>query len=384
MPPSVCAMATRDPRKVTFVSPVGEIGGGEKVLLKLAEHLASRGTQVSFVCLRPGPLEKEAAVFGTVYAFRFHRYREMRAVWAARRWLAAIVLRERPDVIHVNHSGWIYVAGMAELKVLHLHDYPHRFDILDLAHRWFPPEHVIFTSDYVKSGFKHMRKACSAVIPPWCVDVAALSRSSTTTNVREKYQLGEGPVFLTVARLQAHKGHLFLLKAIASLKHLSSGVRFLIIGKAADDEQATYEAELKTFASEHGLREQVKFLGFVNDEDLIGLYHEATCLIHPALTEGYGLVLIEAMACGTPVLAADAAGPTMILEGASAGELVKRGDEKELAAAIEGILTTPGWRSKYEAGARNRAQQLSSAAMCARTLDFYRQALTDARDLPAS
>ena len=73
--------------------------------------------------------------------------------------------------------------------------------------------------------------------------------------------------------------------------------------------QELYASQLKALCARLGVTESVHFLGYVPDDDLIALYGEASVLVHPALSEGFGLALLQAMAAGVPVVAAASDGP---------------------------------------------------------------------------
>lgn len=106
-----------------------------------------------------------------------------------------------------------------------------------------------------------------------------------------------------------------------------------------------------------GLSERVHFAGFVEDEDLPGLYSLARAFAFPSWYEGFGLPILEAMACGTPVLAADNSSlPEVVGE---AGLLVEAGDVDALAAGLLQLLVDEGVRESYILAGRERAAQFT-------------------------
>ena len=115
--------------------------------------------------------------------------------------------------------------------------------------------------------------------------------------VRRRCRLGQEPFILTVGTLQPRKNHLRLVQAFARLE---SGHRLVISGGPGWDYEAV-PAEVVRL----GLEKRVVFPGFVADEDLPALYSAADLFVYPSLYEGFGLPVLEAMACGTPVVAAD-------------------------------------------------------------------------------
>jgi glycosyltransferase involved in cell wall biosynthesis len=120
------------------------------------------------------------------------------------------------------------------------------------------------------------------------------------TAVRRKYRLGEAPFLLSVGTVQPRKNYQMLIRAFAPLAAEFPHNLIIAGGKGwlYDDMMAEVERQ--------GLNGRVHFTGFVDDEDLPVLYSAADLFLFPSLYEGFGLPLLEAMACGVPVLASDA------------------------------------------------------------------------------
>lgn len=118
--------------------------------------------------------------------------------------------------------------------------------------------------------------------------------------VRKKYSLGDWPFVISVGTLQPRKNYELLIRAFKPVAE-KSPLRLLIAGgKGWLFEQMLAEVEAQ------GLGNRVIFLGFVDDSDLPALYSEATLFLFASLYEGFGLPLLEAMACGVPVITSNA------------------------------------------------------------------------------
>jgi glycosyltransferase involved in cell wall biosynthesis len=124
--------------------------------------------------------------------------------------------------------------------------------------------------------------------------------------------------------------------------------------------------ELLTRVQRSGLADRVRFVGFVDDADLPALYSLARAFAFPSWYEGFGLPVLEAMACGVPVVAADNSSLPEVV--GQAGLLVDAGDPEALAGALAGLLSDEGLRQKLIAAAPGQvarftwelaAQQLS-------------------------
>jgi glycosyltransferase involved in cell wall biosynthesis len=122
-----------------------------------------------------------------------------------------------------------------------------------------------------------------------------------------------------------------------------------------------------------GLEPAVRLLGYVPEEDLPWLYRGAELAVVPSQYEGFGLSALEAMACGTPVLAADASSLPEVVGGA--GELFALGDPALLARRIAEITAAPERRTAMREHGLARAAAFSWDRTARRVLDVYREAV---------
>jgi glycosyltransferase involved in cell wall biosynthesis len=120
-----------------------------------------------------------------------------------------------------------------------------------------------------------------------------------------------------------------------------------------------------------GLRDQVRFLGYVPDDDLPALLSGASALVFPSLYEGFGLPPLEAMACGTPVITASAPAMTELLGGAA--EFVPLRDPAAIAEAAIRFLTEPSFRADRSAAGLELANRFSWKRAAAETAEVYRE-----------
>lgn len=362
--------------RVLLVSPVGELGGGEKVFLSLIECLRDWKVEPMLACMRPGPLATRVRQQGVdVYEFKEHRYRQLPTVWEGIQWLTKIIRETNVDLVHANHTGHAYSSPASRLanvpEIWHLHDYPYRPDWVDRLLTLLPTDHIIFTTNKVKSGYPKFHHLPNSIIPPCCIDPNYLQSISCQKNIRKKYQLPQGSLFLTVARLQEHKGHRYLIDAVPTVLQRYPNVTFAIIGKPSDQEQKDYQQALIQQAEELGIQQQVRFLGFVDDVDLISLYHETTALVHPAISEGFGLVLLESMFLKVPVIAAAADGPSELIQDHQNGLLVATRDSESLARALIELLEKPNLATTLSHNGNAFVQSFVPSLMLEKTVNVY-------------
>jgi len=139
-------------------------------------------------------------------------------------------------------------------------------------------------------------------------------------------------------------------------------------------------AEIADTVRRRGLEPAVRLLGYVPDEDLPWLYRGAELAVVPSQYEGFGLSALEAMACGTPVLAANASSlPELV---GDAGELFAPGDPALLALRIAEITAAPERRAAMREHGLARAAGFSWDRTARRVLEVYREALASRSPLP--
>jgi glycosyltransferase involved in cell wall biosynthesis len=178
------------------------------------------------------------------------------------------------------------------------------------------------------------------IVVPNTVDEERFTVSAGPEALRQRYKLRPGEkVVLTVARLDAregYKGYDRILRAMPEVRASCGAVRFIVVGTGDD------RSRLEAIARELGVADAVTFAGFVSDEELPDHYRLADVFTMPSTGEGFGIVFLEALSCGTPVLAGDRDGSVDALDGGELGRLVDPTDIGAIAAGIIGLLKQQG------------------------------------------
>ena len=184
-------------------------------------------------------------------------------------------------------------------------------------------------------------------------------------------------VVLYVGRIEPLKGIDILLKAVAQLEQPES-VKTLIVG---GDSGSDGEMErLKTLAGELSISSQVSFLGRVEQQELPAYYSAADVCVVPSYYESFGLVALESMACGTPVVASRVGGlPTIVKDGVT-GYLVPWRCPEPFADRLEVLLSSPVINRSMGEAARIRALTMGWSAVADSLLSLYGSLLTTASD----
>lgn len=183
--------------------------------------------------------------------------------------------------------------------------------------------------------------------------------------LRARYRL-DGPYVLNVGRIEPRKNLERLFHAFGRARERIDPRLRLAVAGARDFGHERILAEAAF------LGDGVRHLGAVPDEDLPGLYRAAEALAYPSLAEGFGMPLLEAMACGTPVLCSR--GGALPEVAAEAALYVEAESEESLAEGLERIVTDTGLREELREAGLGRARRFSWEETARKTLGGYRLA----------
>ena len=173
------------------------------------------------------------------------------------------------------------------------------------------------------------------------------------------------PQILFVGRLVPQKGVAVLLQAFRAVLVRCPDAKLIIAGNGE------MELFLKRVASYLGVRHRVSFVGWQTGTSLVDVYRKATCVVIPSFYEPFGIVALEAMACGCPVVASDTGGLKEIVTDGVNGYLVAIGEYLPLAQRIASLLLDRDRRKAMAIAARARAAQYSWSRSAGQTLDLY-------------
>jgi glycosyltransferase involved in cell wall biosynthesis len=182
--------------------------------------------------------------------------------------------------------------------------------------------------------------------------------------LRQRLRLGGAPFVLAVAQKQPHKNLGALIRAMAELDDT---------GLVLAGQSEAHERELRALASRLGLDGRVRFVDWVADEDLQGLYRAACCFVLPSLIEGFGLPVLEAMRHGTPVACSDRSALAEVADGAAL--LFDPEDQGAVTRAVRRLVVDERLRSELAERGRRRCEEFSWRRTAAETLASYRKAI---------
>ena len=175
---------------------------------------------------------------------------------------------------------------------------------------------------------------------------------------------GPRPYVLMVGTLEPRKNHATAMRALARLKAMGFPHRLLVVGG-----QGWLFEPVQKLVAELGLNDDVTFAGYVPAADLPLLYAGADCVLLPSLYEGFGFPVLEAMACGAPVVCSNVSSLPEVA--GDAALLVTPTDDEALAIAIRRVLTEPGLGNAMRTRGSEQAAKFRWEHCAKKTIEVY-------------
>jgi glycosyltransferase involved in cell wall biosynthesis len=370
------------PLRVLTVMPLATArGGAEMNFRQLMRHGRDQGVEWIVVFLRDGPMVTEMRALGLdVRVIAAGRFRNASKRIRAIRRIARLATSRKVDLVF----GWMVAGQLTAGAAALIAGVPcawfqagtPRPDWLDRFSTLLPARGVIVVS-------RAAAAAQSRVWPPrrqWLVYPGASleafdpSRLPAPAAARSKLGLpGDGPLIGMTGRLQRWKGMHLFIAAIARVRESRPDVRAVIVGGAHETEPQ-YGAELRTQVHELGLDEVVTFAGF--QPNVAEWMQAMDVFVHASDREPFGIVVVEAMALGKPVVAGADGGPAEIITDGENGLLTPYGDAGSLAKAILRYLDDDAFAARVAAAARIRAAAFDDRTFAANILAALRESVS--------
>lgn len=238
------------------------------------------------------------------------------------------------------------------------------------------PDRVLVVSEQWRRILREQFGRDAEVVPNG-VDPVRFERppEGVLAALRERLGATDGRfVFLSVGGVEPRKGSVPAFRALAQLKRDGLDTVLAIVGGHSFQDYAPYREAALAMLPDLGLRlgEDVVLLGTVSEAELAGWYHAADALAFPSVKEGWGLVVLEAMSAGLPVIASDLPVFREYLTDGVNALLPAVGDPLALADAMRAIVRDPALRERLRAGGAEVPPRYSWAASARRHLDVYR------------
>ena len=368
---------------VLLVSPTAVPGGAERALTSLARQFPTIGFEPHAVLLREGPLEGWLGEVGCpVTVIPTGRTRHVARTTQAVARLRSVALREHAQVVISNQSKGHFFGGLAALgsrvpAVWWQQGIPSR-SFIERSARLVPSAAVVCSSDAAMSAQAELTPHRRIVKIHLGVPVRAVSGRVGSGAPIRKARDWATPVIGIVGRLQPWKGQKVFLHAAAIVARERPDVRFAVVGGALLGWEGSYPDDLRNLALTLGIADKVHFAG--HQDDVIPWFDALDIVVHASFGEPFGLVLVEAMTLGKPLVAAADGGPLEIVEDGVSGLLVPPGDHERLAESLLRLLREPSLARALSVQARARAEEFSEERMAEDFAELVRDILSRGPD----
>ena len=388
--------------KVLFYNHTGQVGGAERLLLTLLERLDRSEFAPVLICPSQGPLRRLAdeaglrteTIDGLKARFTWrvdHLAGYLNSIRQLVRQLRQKVVDVQPDLIHANSVRAGLVAtlatiGLKPVVVWHIHDLLPRHPLtaviraIALGSRRTRIIAVAQASaDRMTANIGSLRRRTTVI--PNAVDLHAKTApgADTAQRIRRELHIDEhASVIGMIGRLTPAKGQLEVIKLFPKILSRLPNARLIIVGAPAFNNEHEYQQLLKQTIAEMDLSDRILMLGARDDVD--DILQAIDLLVVNSASEACSLVILEAMASGTPVLATSTGGTPEIIEHQTNGWLVTFGKDDELLEGVSTMLSDQVLRQRLSTQARQNASvRHTIPRFMSEMQGFYRSVLANGK-----
>lgn len=353
-------------------------GGAELTLSHLGRHARSTAVDWHVVFLERGPMKDEMEAFGaSSEVIEAGRLRNVAAYVSTVRGLIDSIRATSADlVLSWMSKGHLYSAPAAQLTgrpaLWFQHAMPADVNLINRMATILPADRILTCStagaEAQQALWPHRRT--QVVHPGVELDRFDSSRLPRPSTMKDRLGLPDGPIVGIVGRLQHWKGIHVFIRAMKQVRERFPNARGLIVGGEHPHEPA-YPEQLDSLITQLDLRDHVIRTGF--QENVHEWMQAMDVVVHASDREPFGLVVVEAMALGKPVVASDTAGPTEVISAGDNGLFAPFGDDRNLARQIMRYLSDPEFARRIGAAASERARHFSAKRFAERIEDVVRE-----------
>lgn len=362
--------------KIGLVCPYNLFKGGgvQECVLAMRAELTSRGHEVLIITFRPSSFKGRVPP----HVRMLGRGRDVKSPFSTTAQISVTVDIEQVDELFENeqfdvlhfHEPWVPLLSLQLLT-------RSRAKNIATFHAKLPDTVMSRTIEkvitpYTKSLLKYF-SAMTAVSEP----AASYVRSLTSAKVQivpngidlQKYKktneaAASGQTIFYIGRLEKRKGVKFLLKAVKELQKTNLKVSLVIAGDGPD------RASLERYAQEHVI--PVSFMGKISEAEKLKQLHSARVFCSPAhYGESFGIVLLEAMACGLPVVAGDNPGYASVLTSVGSMSLVDPLNTLQFASKLHSLMNDETKRKAWQEWAQQNIGQYDYRQVVDKYLELY-------------
>jgi len=343
------------------------LAGTEIATYHLADHLARRGHEVHVVTSQDEGLPELSEEDG----FYIHRiaWPKIRIIGGFIFWkkICMNIWKIKPDIVH-SQSLLIGIPAWAAKKILKI---PYVI--------WGQGSDVYLPGRLTRITSKYMLKNADAVLA-LTEDMKQNMREIYERDIfvvpngidLERFKISLGgkkednvKTIISVGRLHPVKGISYLIEAMAIVHREMPDVRLVIVGDGIE------RSRLEELTERLDLNSCVQFVGQVSQERIPWIMHQADVFILPSLSESFGIVNLEAMAAGLPIVATNVGGIPYVIEEGINGYLIKAKSPNDIADKILILLQNDGIREKMSANNKKKAEQYAWSKVVGNVESIY-------------
>ena len=390
--------------RILFYNHTGKVSGAEKMLLMILAKLDQNRFESVVLCPDDDALARDVQGLGlntescpdlnarfTIRVDLIVKY--LRSFAQVIRSVRATVIKAQPDLVHANsiRSGLVVSVATIGLKtrvVWHLHDLlpTHPLSVLIRGFALLFPRAVMIAvsqavADNFGGRFVTLRNRVSVILNG--IDTEKFAPvDGRREETRKELGLDESEFVVgIVGLLTPRKGQLGLIQCFAQVLQRVPKAKLLIVGGAVFNKDTEYEALLKTTADDLEISDRVQFLGV--RKDVPAIMQSLDLFVANSSVEPFGLVIVEALSAGAPVLSAISGGIPEVVQCGRSGWLIEYGDEALMTEAIVKLAQTPRIREKLSEEGVKRSRNFTAARFMNELQTFY-EANTEIRTLKSS
>ena len=357
-------------------------GGAEMHLLTLCRYLKRQNVEIVVACLREHVKDSRSLRLDfeeeDIRVINLQADSRYDSLFLSR--IARVLKEERPDIIHTHlpradvagafarvfHPGLVWVCSV---HAIYSEDWSGRWSLPLFNLLWRRADIMLCISHAVREWLvgRGVPQDKARVIH---YGIEPEKFSESRVNLREQWGLNDNAVVGSIGRLEPRKGHDLLIQAMPELCMRVPSARLLIAGH----DPCGYGVTLRRLIDRLGLGEKLRLVGF--QTDVVSFLNALDVFAFASSSEGFGQVVIEAMAAGKPVITSKIAPLTEIVADGETGLLVESGSPQSFASAIAQLLIDPMERHRMGARGRERVtKSFTAERMTQETLLLYENLL---------
>jgi glycosyltransferase involved in cell wall biosynthesis len=288
------------------------------------------------------------------------------------------VQAHKPDLLHVQYTAPLFCTAPLVVTVhdVSFIEHPEYFTdlrrrqlLVTVAHTVKRAARVLTVSEFSRAAIlraydipsEKVRAIPNAANP----DFRPIGRDRAQKAVRDRFGF-DAPFVFSVGDLQPRKNQIGLIAAFAQLLNRHPQLRHHLV---LSGKETWYTPKVLDAARNSGFASRIHFTGFVPDQELLELYNACDCFVFPSFYEGFGLPILEAMACGRAVACSNTAAMPEVADGA--GLLFNPRDTDDITRALKDILLDSELRNRMERLGLQRAATFTWQKSARATLEVY-------------